>query len=68
MVAICTTCFKILELYILPTQSVFVSNMVVTINSDYFSKQHKTGWPFRRIRNGVPVRHVSTKFSYTASN
>jgi hypothetical protein len=40
MVSIRTTGFNTLELCILPTQSTYVFRMILTINSDYFPKQH----------------------------
>jgi hypothetical protein len=33
----CTTCFIIQKLCILPTQFVYVFHMILTANSDYFS-------------------------------
>jgi hypothetical protein len=36
----CTICFNVLKLCILPTQCICVLRMVLTINSDYFPKQH----------------------------
>jgi hypothetical protein len=39
-VIVCTACFNILKLYILPTECVVVFHMVLTINSEFFPKQH----------------------------
>jgi hypothetical protein len=41
VVTICTTLFDTSKLCILPTQCIWVSRMVLTINSDCFPKQHK---------------------------
>jgi hypothetical protein len=38
---VCTTCFNTLKLCILPTQCICVFRMVVTINSDFYPKQHQ---------------------------
>jgi hypothetical protein len=40
MLTVLTTCFNTLKLYILPTQYICVFRMVLTVNSDYFPKQH----------------------------
>jgi hypothetical protein len=40
LINVCAIRFKINELYILPTQCIYVLRMVLTINSDYFPKQH----------------------------
>jgi hypothetical protein len=37
---VCTTCYNIQKLCILPTQCIYVFRMILTINSDYFPKQH----------------------------
>jgi hypothetical protein len=37
---ICTARFNILKLRILPTQCIYVFRVILTINSDYFPKQH----------------------------
>jgi hypothetical protein len=39
-VTICTICFDILKLCILPTECICVFRVVLTINSDCFPKQH----------------------------
>jgi hypothetical protein len=40
VVAVCTNLFDVQKLCILPTQCIYVFHMVLTINSDYFPKQH----------------------------
>jgi hypothetical protein len=37
----CTTCFNIPKLSILPPHSIYVFRMVLTINSDCFAEQHQ---------------------------
>jgi hypothetical protein len=37
---ICTTCFNISKPCIIPTECIFVFRMVLTLNIDYFPKQH----------------------------
>jgi hypothetical protein len=40
MIPIHANCFGIKELYVLPTQCIYVFRMILTINSYYFPKQH----------------------------
>lgn len=41
MVIICTTCFNIQTLCILPTHCIYVFHMTLAVNCNYFPKQHQ---------------------------
>lgn len=41
MVIICTTCFNIQILCVLPTQCIYVFHMILAVNCCYFPKQHQ---------------------------
>jgi hypothetical protein len=56
LVTMCTTCFKIKILFILPTECMYMFYVVLTINSNCFPKQHSLFGPY----NGeavFPVRY-----------
>ena len=41
MVIICTTCFNVQTLCILPTQCIYMFRMILAVNCHYFPKQHQ---------------------------